>query len=133
MAAVGKILLGGTPRATSMSSRFSQRKAAVQMTPSAGKRLKELLDKRPDSLGIRLGVKKRGCSGLSYTLDYAKEKKITDEIIEEHGVKVYIDPQALMTVIGTQMDFVDDPLKSEFVFLNPNAKSACGCGESFKT
>jgi len=112
------------------SLRFS--KSAIELTPSAGKRLNELLQaKEPLPKGIRLGVKKRGCNGLSYTMDYANEKKPNDEVVQSHGVTVFIDPQALMTVVGTKMDFVDTPMKSEFVFLNPNAKSACGCGESF--
>jgi iron-sulfur cluster assembly protein len=99
---------------------------------TAANRLKVLLSqKREDAIGIRIGVKKRGCSGLSYTLDYAKEPKPKDEIVEQQGIKIFIDPQALMTVTGTKMDFQEDHLKAEFVFLNPNAKSFCGCGESF--
>eukprot|EP01119_Soliformovum_irregulare_P001556 TRINITY_DN11256_c0_g1_i1.p1 TRINITY_DN11256_c0_g1~~TRINITY_DN11256_c0_g1_i1.p1 ORF type:complete len:129 (-),score=20.41 TRINITY_DN11256_c0_g1_i1:34-420(-) len=105
---------------------------AIEVTPSARGRLNELLGKRSDALGIRLGVKKRGCSGLSYTLDYATEAKKNDNIVDASGVKVYIEPQALMTVTGTKMDWVEDDLKAEFVFVNPNASSACGCGESFQ-
>ncbi|PRP78947.1 hypothetical protein PROFUN_13241 [Planoprotostelium fungivorum] len=129
MSAAGRVITGSR----ALSSRFANRKAAVALSPSAGARLKELLAKKPDSMGIRLGVKRRGCSGLSYTLDYAREKKPADEIVEEHGIKIFIDPSALMTVVGTEMDYVEDHLKSEFVFVNPNAKGSCGCGESFNT
>jgi len=120
-------------------------KDAIELSDSAGKRLNYLLTKRSagstttsdasiaNLLGIRLGVKKRGCNGLSYTLDYAVEKKATDEVVKQHGVTVFIDPQALMKVVGTKMDYIEDPLRSEFVFINPNAKTKCPCGESFNT
>mmetsp|Transcript_16493 Transcript_16493/g.22794 ORF Transcript_16493/g.22794 Transcript_16493/m.22794 type:complete len:127 (+) Transcript_16493:285-665(+) len=105
-------------------------KAAIKLTETATQRLQELLTKR-DTEFIRLGVKTRGCNGLSYTMSYTNQKGKYDELIEQNGVRVLIDPGVLMHVIGTEMDFVTDRLRSEFVFNNPNSKGECGCGESF--
>jgi iron-sulfur cluster assembly 1 len=98
---------------------------------TAAQRIKSLLEKHPDALGVRLGVKTRGCNGVSYTMNYATEQKKTDEVVTAHGVKVYVEPSALMSIVGTVMDWKEDDLSAEFVFNNPNAKSVCGCGESF--
>jgi iron-sulfur cluster assembly protein len=105
---------------------------AIQMTEAAVERVKTLLDKRgKPSAGIRISVRTKGCSGLSYTLEYADDRGKFDEVVENGGVTVLIDPKAVMFVIGTEMDYVEEKLQSGFVFRNPNEKGRCGCGESF--
>lgn len=118
--------------ATKLARNPVAKKAVVELTAAAANRIRDLLQSRHKEY-IKLGVKKRGCSGLSYTLNYADTKGRFDELVEEHGVRLLIDPAALMHVLGTKMDYIDEPLKSEFVFINPNAKGQCGCGESFTT
>jgi iron-sulfur cluster assembly protein len=108
------------------------RKAAVELTDTALQRIKELLENRHKEY-LRLGVKRRGCNGLAYTLNYDDTKKKFDEEVDADGVKVLIDAGALMHVLGTKMDYVEDEIRSEFVFINPNASGTCGCGESFTT
>lgn len=106
--------------------------APMTITEAAAERVKVLLSKRgKPSVGIRIGVRSKGCSGLSYTLEYADEKTPFDEILEDKGVTVLIDPKATMFILGTEMDFVEDKMQSGFVFKNPNEKGRCGCGESF--
>ena len=108
------------------------RPQAMQITDAAAERVKALLAKRgKPSAGIRIGVRTKGCSGLSYTLEYADEASKFDEVVEDKGVRILIDPKATMFIIGTEMDFVDGKLESGFVFKNPNEKGRCGCGESF--
>ena len=105
---------------------------AMTVTDAAAERIQALLAKRgKPSVGIRVGVRSRGCSGLTYTLEYADEKGKFDEVVQDKGVTVLIDPKATMFIIGTEMDFVEDKLQSGFTFRNPNEKGRCGCGESF--
>ena len=88
----------------------------------------------PDKIfGVRVGVRRRGCNGYSYIMQYSEENDVgkLDELIEENNVKVIVDSKALMFLLGTEMDYVDNEIKAEFVFNNPNAKGECGCGESF--
>ena len=113
------------------------RKAVMEVTETAAARINELLTgrrKTEECVAVRVGIKSRGCNGLSYTMNYANDKpKRGEEEVEQHGVRVYVEPKALMHIIGTTMDYVQDELSSEFVFHNPNAEAACGCGESFTT
>jgi iron-sulfur cluster assembly protein len=108
------------------------RKQAMAVTDAAAERIQALLAKRgKPSVGIRVGVRSRGCSGLTYTVEYADEKGKFDEVVTDKGVTILIDPKATMFIIGTEMDFVEDKLQSGFTFRNPNEKGRCGCGESF--
>ncbi|KAL0587228.1 hypothetical protein ABG067_003079 [Albugo candida] len=102
-----------------------------QMTEAAADRIRDLMAKKPEAVGIRLGVRTRGCNGLSYTMNYADRKAPMEEEVKDKGVCVFVEPKALFHVVGTTMDFHTSPLGSEFVFENPNAKGSCGCGESF--
>ncbi|XP_034114110.1 iron-sulfur cluster assembly 1 homolog, mitochondrial isoform X2 [Drosophila sulfurigaster albostrigata] len=106
-------------------------RAALTLTPAAVQRIKSLLHDKPDVIGLKVGVRQRGCNGLSYTLDYANTKDKMDEEVLQDGVKVFIDKKAQLSLLGTEMDFVESKLSSEFVFNNPNIKGTCGCGESF--
>jgi iron-sulfur cluster assembly protein len=108
------------------------KKQALTVTEAAAMRIQALLAKRgKPSVGVRVGVLARGCSGLSYTIEYADEKGKFDEIVEDKGVTVLIDPKAVMFILGTEMDYVEEKLQSGFTFRNPNEKGRCGCGESF--
>ncbi|CAA7622351.1 iron-sulfur cluster assembly accessory protein [Magnetospirillum sp. SS-4] len=104
----------------------------MTITDAAAERVKAMLAKRgKPSVGIRIGVRSKGCSGMSYTLEYADERSQFDEIVEDKGVIVLIDPKATMFILGTEMDYVEEKMQSGFVFRNPNEKGRCGCGESF--
>jgi iron-sulfur cluster assembly protein len=104
----------------------------MSITEAAAERVRDLIAKRgKPTLGVRIGVRTKGCSGLSYTLEYADEKAPADEVVEAHGVRLLVDPKASLFLIGTEMDYEVEKLKSGFVFRNPNEKGRCGCGESF--
>jgi iron-sulfur cluster assembly protein len=112
--------------------RMLARRQAMSVTDAAAERIQALLAKRgKPSVGVRVGVRARGCSGLSYTLEYADDKGKYDEVIEAKGVTILVDPKAVMFIIGTEMDYVEEKLQSGFTFRNPNEKGRCGCGESF--
>ena len=118
-------------RADGYATRRRVLKDPIVVTERAAARIRTILSNDPHALGVRLGVCTRGCNGLSYTLDYAKERVKFEDEVTTHGVTVFIDPKALMHVIGTTMDFEEDEMRAEFVFNNPNAIGECGCGESF--
>jgi iron-sulfur cluster assembly protein len=104
----------------------------LSITSAAIERVHLLLDKRgKPSAGIRISVKTKGCSGLQYSLEYADTKQPLDEEVTQGDVTLFIDPKAIMFILGTEMDFVEDAMQSGFVFNNPNEKGKCGCGKSF--
>ena len=105
----------------------------IKLSDSAADRIKEIISKaEKETLGLRVGVKSGGCAGMEYVLEYAKNINPGDEVIEEKGVKVFIDPAAIIYLIGTEMDYKKEEFSSSFVFNNPNETERCGCGESFK-
>ena len=105
----------------------------IKLSDNAAIRIKEIMSKADNkTIGVRVGVKSGGCAGMSYAMEYAKEAKKNEEIIEEKGVKVFIDANAIMYLLGTEMDYKTDKFSSQFVFKNPNETERCGCGESFK-
>ena len=107
-------------------------KSPITITPAASERILALLASRgKPSVGIKIGVRSKGCSGLSYTVEYADNIEKFDEVVDAGEYKVLIDPKAVIFLIGTERDYVQEKLKSGFTFRNPNEKGRCGCGESF--
>ncbi|MFN3625219.1 MAG: HesB/IscA family protein [Hyphomicrobium sp.] len=102
----------------------------VTMTDAAVRRVNALMAANPDALGLRIGVKKGGCAGMEYTMTVAEQKGPHDEVIEQDGAVLLIEPAAIMYLLGTEMDYKTDKISSQFVFNNPNQRGACGCGES---
>jgi iron-sulfur cluster assembly protein len=102
----------------------------MRLTDAAKRRVGEIMARKPEVAGLRIGVKKGGCAGMEYTIQWADQIGRHDEVIEVDGARILIDPMAIMYLVGTEMDFKVDKLSSQFVFKNPNEKSACGCGES---
>ena len=108
-------------------------KQVITLSDSAANRIKEIMaNNQSNSVGVRVGVKSGGCAGMSYIMEYAKEINPNDEVIEDKGVKVFVDPGAIMYLLGTEMDYKKGEFASTFVFKNPNETERCGCGESFK-
>ena len=108
-------------------------KQVITLTDNAASRIKDIMSKDENkSLGVRVGVKSGGCAGMSYIMEYAKEINPNDEVIEDKGVKFFIDPGAIMYLLGTEMDYKKEQFSSSFIFKNPNETERCGCGESFK-
>ena len=107
------------------------RPQVMRLTDAAAERIKAVMARADKPVaGVRVGVKNGGCAGMEYTMEYADAVKATDEVIEEKGVKLLIDPKAVLFLLGTEMDFKTEKLSAQFVFNNPNQTSACGCGES---
>ena len=105
----------------------------IKLSDKAVGRIKEIMSQaKSPAIGVRVGVKSGGCAGMSYIREYAKDIKPNEEIIEDKGVKVLIDPKAIMYLLGTEMDYKKEKFSSQFVFKNPNETERCGCGESFK-
>ena len=105
----------------------------IRLSDNAALRIKEIMSNaKTESLGVRVSVKTGGCAGMSYVMEYTKEVNPSDELIEDKGVKVFVDSAAVMYLLGTEMDYKKEELSSSFVFNNPNETERCGCGESFK-
>ena len=108
-----------------------ERPKAIRLSDAAAARIREIMANADGKyLGVRVGVENGGCAGMSYTMDYAEAAQPFEEVVEDKGVKVFIDPKAIMFLIGTEMDFVTEKFGARFVFNNPNQTAACGCGES---
>ncbi len=108
-------------------------KQVITLSDSAAQRVKEIMAQAKEPIvGVRIGVASGGCAGMSYVMEYATKTNPNDEVIEDNGVKVLIDPKAIMYLLGTEMDYKKEEISSTFVFKNPNETERCGCGESFK-
>jgi len=107
------------------------RPKAITLTDVAATRMRDIMDDAAENfIGVKIGVKNGGCAGMEYTMEYATETGPLDEVVEENGIKILIDPKAILFLLGTQIDFVTEKLSQRFVFNNPNQTDACGCGES---
>ncbi len=108
-----------------------ERPKPVRLSEAAATRLREIMENAEGRYaGVRVGVSNGGCAGMSYTMDYAEAAGPLDEVLEDQGVRIFIDPKAILFLLGTEMDFVRDKLAARFVFNNPNQTASCGCGES---
>ncbi|WP_342362659.1 iron-sulfur cluster assembly accessory protein [Terrarubrum flagellatum] len=114
-----------------MSAAPRKKMQVMSLTEAAATRVRDIIANASDPvLGVRVGVKNGGCAGMSYTMEYAKDSKPFEDVLEDKGVKIFIDPKAILFLLGTEMDVKEDKFSSGFVFNNPNQTSACGCGES---
>jgi iron-sulfur cluster assembly protein len=104
---------------------------AISVTDSAAERIRAFMEKRGKGIGLRLGIKTTGCSGLAYVIEYADDSNPEDQIFESNGVKIIVDPKSLVYIDGTELDYGKEGLNEGFKFENPNVKDQCGCGESF--
>lgn len=110
-------------------------KQMISLTDSAAAQIKSLMAQAPEGQnvsGLRIGVRAGGCSGMSYFMEYASDKEAGEDVIEDKGVKIFVDPSAMLYLIGTEMDYLEGEFESGFVFKNPNEKGRCGCGKSFQ-
>src|SRR3569833_2179382 len=123
--------LPSTASASPAKPRPRHRTQVMKLTDAAATRIRKLTE-RADSeiIGLRVGIKNGGCAGQSYTVEYAHDVKSTDEVVQDKGVKLLIDPKAVLFLLGTEMDYKADKMQAQFVFKIPNEGSACGCGES---
>src|ERR1700760_4773314 len=113
------------------STRPRPKLQVMRLSDAAAARIKEISARAEKPIaGVRVGVKNGGCAGMSYTMEYAESVNPTDEVVEDKGVRILIDPKAVLFLLGTEMDYKTDRLSAQFVFNNPNQTSACGCGES---
>jgi iron-sulfur cluster assembly protein len=113
-------------------TKIRQRPAAIALTPAAQQRITDLMSRAPEgAIGVKLSTPRRGCSGLAYSVDYVTEEQPFDEKIETPGGNFYVDGASVLYLVGSVMDWSEDDFAAGFVFANPNAKGACGCGESF--
>src|ERR1051326_5431137 len=116
---------------TKVSKPRRERPKAIKLSEAAAARIRDIVANAEGRYqGVRVGVTNGGCAGMSYTMDYASEAKPFEEVMEDRGVKIFIDPKAILFLIGTELDFVQEKLGARFVFNNPNQTAACGCGES---
>ncbi|HEY0107594.1 MAG TPA: iron-sulfur cluster assembly accessory protein [Rhizomicrobium sp.] len=120
-----------TTQTTTPSRPRRERPKAVRLTDAAAARIRDIMaDAEGRYQGVRVGVTNGGCAGMSYTMDYAEDVRPLDEVVEDKGVKIFIEPKAILFLIGTEMDFITEKFGARFVFNNPNQTAACGCGES---
>jgi iron-sulfur cluster assembly protein len=120
-----------TPATPSVAQTKRPRPQVMRLTDAAAERVRDLVGRADSTIvGLRVGIKNGGCAGQSYTVDYAHDIQPTDEVVEDKGVKILVDPKAVLFLLGTEMDYKVDKMSATFVFNNPNQTSACGCGES---